>query len=96
MRRTTLLLALFITVVYVNAQTEKSIKQLTKEVMERATTQYTNMASTLDKGKMPRSFSKNKLITSDIYWWCSGFYPGTLWYLYEYTGSENIKKLAQT
>lgn len=96
MRRTTLLLALFITVVYVNAQTEKSIKQLTKEVMERATTQYTHMASTLDKGKMPRSFSKNKLITSDIYWWCSGFYPGTLWYLYEYTGSENIKKLAQT
>ena len=96
MRRTTLLLALFITVVYVNAQTKKSIKQLTKEVMERATTQYTNMASTLDKGKMPRSFSKNKLITSDIYWWCSGFYPGTLWYLYEYTGSENIKKLAQT
>lgn len=64
--------------------------------MERASTQYTNMASTLEKGRVPRSFSKNRLITSDIYWWCSGFYPGTLWYLYEYTGSEEIKKLART
>ena len=57
---------------------KKSIRQITQEVMERASTQYINMASTLEKGKMPRSFSKNRLITSDIYWWCSGFYPGTL------------------
>ena len=56
--------------------------------MERASIQYTNMASTLEKDRVPRSFSKNRLITSDIYWWCSGFYPGTLWYLYEYTGSD--------
>ena len=96
MRRITILLTLLLTVIYTNAQTEKSIRQITQEVMERASTQYINMASTLEKGKMPRSFSKNRLITSDIYWWCSGFYPGTLWYLYEYTGSENIKKLAHT
>ena len=96
MRRITILLTLLLTVIYTNAQTEKSIRQITQEVMERASTQYINMAFTLEKGKMPRSFSKNRLITSDIYWWCSGFYPGTLWYLYEYTGSENIKKLAHT
>lgn len=90
MRRITILLTLLLTVIYTNAQTEKSIRQITQEVMERASTQYINMASTLEKGKMPRSFSKNRLITSDIYWWCSGFYPGTLWYLYEYTGSEKL------
>lgn len=96
MRKIIILLTLSLTVIYTNAQTEKSIQQITQEVMERASIQYTNMASTLEKDRVPRSFSKNRLITSDIYWWCSGFYPGTLWYLYEYTGSENIKKLAHT
>ena len=65
MRRITILLTLLLTVIYTNAQTEKSIRQITQEVMERASTQYINMASTLEKGKMPRSFSKNRLITSD-------------------------------
>ena len=97
MRRITILLTLLCTVIGTNAQTtEKSLRQITQEVMERASVQYTNMASTLEKGRVPRSFSKDRLITSDIYWWCSGFYPGTLWYLYEYTGSEEIRKLART
>jgi hypothetical protein len=34
---------------------------------------------------------KNELITSGSDWWCSGFYPGTLWYLYEYTKDESLK-----
>ena len=83
MRKIIILLTLSLTVIYTNAQTEKSIQQITQEVMERASIQYTNMASTLEKDRVPRSFSKNRLITSDIYWWCSGF-------------SENIKKLAHT
>ncbi len=78
-----------------HAQKQKSLKQITKEVMERAAVQYTNMASTLENGQAPRSYAKGKLITSNINWWCSGFYPGTLWYLYEYTGSEELKNLAQ-
>lgn len=28
-------------------------------------------------------------------WWTSGFFPGTLWYLYEYSNSEKIKEWAQ-
>lgn len=27
--------------------------------------------------------------------WCSGFWPGFLWYAYEYSGDENIKKEAE-
>lgn len=96
MRKIIILLTLLCTVIVTKAQTEKSLQQITKEVMEQACVQYTNMASNLGKGRVPRSFSKDRLITSDIYWWCSGFYTGTLWYLYEYTGSEKIKKLACT
>jgi hypothetical protein len=45
---------------------------------------------------MPRSYdaAKNTLITSDTKWWCSGFYPGSLLYIYEYTKDEEIKKEA--
>lgn len=43
------MLTLSLTVIYTNAQTEKSIQQITQEVMERASIQYTNMASTLEK-----------------------------------------------
>ncbi len=95
MRKVTILLMLLCMVAATNAQRQKSLKQITKEVMERAAVQYTNMASTLENGQAPRSYAKGKLITSNINWWCSGFYPGTLWYLYEYTGSEELKNLAQ-
>ena len=59
MRKIIILLTLSLTVIYTNAQTEKSIQQITQEVMERASIQYTNMASTLEKDRVPRSFSKN-------------------------------------
>lgn len=49
MRKIIILLTLSLTVIYTNAQTEKSIQQITQEVMERASIQYTNMASTLEK-----------------------------------------------
>jgi len=95
MRRITFLLTLLCIVAGLNAKAEKSLKQITQTVMERASAQYISMASTLKNGEAPRSYEDNKLITSNINWWCSGFYPGTLWYLYEYTGSDELKNLAQ-
>jgi hypothetical protein len=46
---------------------------------------------------MPRSYvpATGKSVTSDTKWWCSGFYPGTLWYLYAHTKDENIRKEAE-
>ena len=42
----------------------------------------------------PRNFRDGKLVTSDIDWWCSGFYPGVLWMVYEQTGDEAFRDLA--
>ena len=28
-------------------------------------------------------------------WWCSGFSPGLVWYIYEYTGDESVLALAR-
>jgi len=46
-------------------------------------------------GRLPRTIDKSgKLVTSADKWWTSGFFPGTLWYLYEYSGKPEIKQAA--
>jgi len=46
-------------------------------------------------GRLPRTIDKHgKLVTSNDKWWTSGFFPGTLWYLYEYSGKEELKTAA--
>lgn len=47
------------------------------------------------KGLLPRTIDdKGQLITSNDRWWTSGFFPGTLWYLYEYSEDNNLKDAA--
>lgn len=44
---------------------------------------------------LPRTIDKNgKLIMSGSKWWCSGFFPGTLWYLYENSSNKELKRYA--
>ena len=47
--------------------------------------------------RSPQSYkaSDGKVITKDISWWCSGFYPGSLWMIYEQTKDPEIKKEAE-
>jgi len=44
------------------------------------------------KGKLPRSIDKGYRPIDD---WTSGFYPGNLWLVYEYTHDQNIKRNAE-
>ena len=61
-----------------------------------AAKQYENMlASQQDLTKFPQSTKANgepDNRTSD--WWCSGYFGGSLWYLYEYTGDAKWKVAA--
>ena len=47
-------------------------------------------ASLMDQpDRLPKTTEKDgTLVTSDTHWWCSGFFSGTLWMLYEATGNE--------
>ncbi len=65
--------------------------------MKLARDQYLFMGSRLIEGRMPRSYSRegDSLTTSNTKWWCSGFYPGSLWYIYEYTRDEKVKLAAE-
>lgn len=84
-------------------QKQESMEELTARVFERAAAQMELMDKNLDSAAVsnpgvaiyPRSINKEgALWTSNYKWWCSGFYPGSMWYVYEYTGDEKIKKLA--
>jgi hypothetical protein len=44
------------------------------------------------EGQLPRTIdSDGKLRTENSRWWTSGFYPGSLWYLYEYSKDQKIR-----
>lgn len=47
------------------------------------------------EGRLPRSYENGEDISSDSRWWCSGFYPGVLWYLYENDKNPEILKYAK-
>jgi len=47
--------------------------------------------------QFPKNYNAkaNKLVTSGSDWWCSGFYPGTLLYLYEQTKDQALYQEAE-
>ena len=71
----------------------KEMQRLVDENLRLAVKQYKHMQKLLPADKLPRSYDsvKNELIVSGADWWCSGFYPGTLWYLCNYTKDESLK-----
>lgn len=48
-----------------------------------------------ETGRLPKSFENNKDVSSDSRWWCSGFYPGVLWYVYENNKNPETLKYAE-
>ena len=48
------------------------------------------------EAKMPHSINgKGNTSCRSIYWWTSGFFPGILWYINEYTGDKAFESLCQ-
>ncbi len=86
------------------AQVGKANKALLKqadETLQFAARQYKLMAAHVPDSVLPRTTNtKNgSLQTSNSTWWTSGFYPGTNWYLFEYTKdpafkAEALKRMA--
>ncbi|HTN00146.1 MAG TPA: glycoside hydrolase family 88 protein [Pedobacter sp.] len=66
------------------------------QAFDVAAKQYTNMlASHPDITKFPQSTKKDGTPDNrNSAWWCSGFFGGSLWYLFEYTGDTKWKTAA--
>ena len=74
---------------------KESMDDIIARVFSVAEQQYMEMDSRLTDKTLPRTIAANgKFEPSGIRWWCSGFYPGSLWYIYEYTNNDKIKELA--
>ena len=76
---------------------QESMDVLIKDRLERSMQQSILMAESLkDKPDLlPRSFNDGKLVTSNASWWCSGFFPGVLWYLYENDRTNDLLDYAR-
>lgn len=77
---------------------EEKMQDVVERGLTQASLQAKRMADELSgkPGLLPRSTDDGgRLITSDSHWWCSGFFPGTLWYLYEGTGDDQLKTYAE-
>ena len=83
---------------------EETMEQLRERVFAVAQVQATYMDSLLtvmagpDRPSRdwlcPRTFQGDTLVTSDVGWWCSGFYPGVLWLTYMDTNDIAFRELA--
>lgn len=71
--------------------------QLTEEALSQSAYQLSNLYNqiSLIPDRLPYTINeKGKLVTINAKNWTSGFFPGSLWYLYEYSGKEEMKKAA--
>ena len=69
------------------ASIKNKMEALIQDNFDFAAKQYQYLKANTPDSVMPRTYvlATNTSVTSDTKWWCSGFYPGTLWYLYAYT-----------
>lgn len=77
---------------------KEPIEQVIDRSMQVAKVQAIAMANELynQEGRMPRNYNPEtgEFVTSGTKWWCSGFFPGVLWYLYEYNKEDSLRNLA--
>ncbi len=77
---------------------EENMKEVIDRSIQISTIHAKKMAKVLldSLERLPTSIDQEtgELITSDSRWWCSGFFPGTLWYLYEATNDKQLKEFA--
>lgn len=61
--------------------------------IQDASTQYKFMMTKVPPDRFPKTYypATDKFESSKSDWWCSGFYPGTLLYLYEQTKDQSLK-----
>jgi hypothetical protein len=75
----------------------KPIADVINQSLDLAVNQSTRMAESLkdQPDRLPKTVGKDgQLETCNPAWWVSGFFPGQLWYLYEYSNNDTLKAWA--
>ncbi|MBV6640864.1 MAG: glycoside hydrolase family 88 protein [Cyclobacteriaceae bacterium] len=66
-----------------------------KAALDFSIKQYKGMREIVPDSLIPKSVKDGQLVARGIRDWVSGFYPASLWYLYEYSGDEELKAEAE-
>ncbi|MEL7834779.1 glycoside hydrolase family 88 protein [Fodinibius sp. Rm-B-1B1-1] len=81
-----------------SGESEKELEELIEHSLETAVTQYKALHEAVPEDRSPQtivSTTNDSLVTSESDWWVSGFFPGSLWYLSEFSESDSLKKIAK-
>ncbi|MET0635829.1 MAG: glycoside hydrolase family 88 protein [Chitinophagaceae bacterium] len=72
----------------VRGQSSRVMSKLITRDLAFAASQYKILMANTPDSVMPRNYNprEKKFVTSKTSWWTSGFYPGSLFYIYEGTG----------
>ena len=91
-----LLVAAIVSGVFPTSATADPVLEMMPKVFERAAKQSSFLLENLAKSqKFPRSLNPDgSLHAVDAEDWTSGFFPGTMWLIYEYNGSAQWKEEA--
>ena len=76
---------------------ESALRSSLPDVFKKCEAHYKALLKAMETQKpdaFPKRFEDGKLVVIQPKDWCSGFFPGALWYLYEYTNDEFWKKAA--
>ncbi|HEX2968879.1 MAG TPA: glycoside hydrolase family 88 protein [Bacteroidales bacterium] len=90
--------SLILLILVSSCKKERRIDTVIDEALAFSLDQYTLMYDVMkDKPEMlPRTINtEGELVTVKSSWWTSGFFPGSLWYLYEYSDSKNMLEAAK-
>ena len=85
-------------IIFTSCDKQKPMAKVIDNALSFSVKQYKLMADVMkDKpGLLPRTLdTAGRLVTAKSNWWTSGFFPGSLWYLYEYSKDEKIKDYAE-
>jgi rhamnogalacturonyl hydrolase YesR len=70
---------------------------LIEEQFANAAVQYKLLEKNVPDTMMPKTLNKStgKVEVSNTKWWCSGFFPGSLLYIFEHTQDQEILRIAK-
>ena len=75
----------------------RGMKKVVDDALDFSVKQSMSMFNVMQsqKGILPRTAKNGEMITCESPWWTSGFYPGTLWYCYEYSNDPQVRMAAE-
>ena len=97
MKKLLLSFSLLAVVAMVGCSEQATLKRDLKAALKVAVEQNKQQALRIDplEDKFPRTFEKGEVKFTGVRGWVSGFFPASLWLLYEHTGDEELKAYAE-